>query len=589
MPFDILGPIGAIQSGQSTLEFGNVGVSNCVYLCLKGDEQVVPCLIFTPEELDSLLAMVDLACSEQERLEQGSVVRLGVMHPKPITLRVALIHPHNAKPVLLLRFYQGQWKSDVMAPPKDVAMLLRQGKVDGPAPLNGTLKKIDASTWQLDEKKLLLLEGLSAGYGPSGQYVHPEEVEDGESLQVWTYQQDGQEFVAAFRLAGSSEEQSEGGRADSLLFRGETHLARRAYRQLAGIPKCPKDWLARATLGTLVAMVLEGDDQTGHQIWLGRSLEKWQQVGLNALESGELKGRDHLLFQQVAAYYHSMNPDAAQASKAVQGLMADVYRQSRGLDNSFRRAVLSNWYLFLKEIYEAQPPEQALVKWSECVRDFGGVVKPKALWFPRPAEWPSGVEKAVAGPAMPQIPSLGENPVLVQFLKGVAVFCGVLVMLYLASSLFSSKKGRPAVRVAGPGRVTLNGVGVDLDREELLAEGWRADGRINGNLRKGDVSARFNKNNQLIEVWGKELMLDGKVIARSGQSRSEIFEVLGEPNKRLENKRIYYYVFDDGGQRKALQVDASMDSEDVGISLLPADDSFQEVKDIDLIEQLTVR
>ena len=168
MPFDILGPIGAIQSGQTTLEYGNVGVSNCVYLCLKGDEQVVPCLIFTPEELESLLAMVDLACSEQERLEQGSVVRLGVTHPKPITLRVALIHPHNAKPVLLLRFCQGQWKSDVMAPPKDVALLLRQGKVDGPAPLNGSLKKVDASTWQLEEKKLLLLEGLSAGYGFAG-------------------------------------------------------------------------------------------------------------------------------------------------------------------------------------------------------------------------------------------------------------------------------------------------------------------------------------------------------------------------------------------------------------------------------------
>jgi hypothetical protein len=588
MPFDMLGPIGSIKSGQSTLEYGNVGVSNCVYLCLQGDEDVVPCLIYTPDELDCLLAMVDLACNEQERIEKGSVLRLGVMPPKPMTLRVALIHPHNGPPQLLLRVYQGQWKCDVMAAPKDVAMLLRQGKVEGPAPLSGPLRRVDDSNWEIDGKRLLLLEGLSPGAGAYGQYVHPQEVEEGTQLKVWLYQREGKEFVAAFRVHSAvvASDPSEGERADDLLFRGETYLARRAYQQLSGISKCPRKWLARATLGTLVAMVLEGDDQTGHQVWLGRSQEKWQQVGLQALESGALSERDNLVFQQVAAYYHSMNPDSAQASKAVQRIMEDVYRRSRSQEKAFRRTVLSNWYLFLREVYEAPPPEQALGAWSECLRDFGGEVKPKALWFPTPSEWPPVESSTPVGLPMPQLPSLADNPVLVKFLRGVAVFCGVLFFLYLAAPTFSCN-GDSGVRIAGPGRVTMSGLGVDRNRDQFLADGWSPSPRMPANLRKGNLFATFDKEGELIELWGAELMLDGKVVARSGQSRSEVFGILGEPNKTLGRKQIYYYIFDDGGQRKALRVDASMGTEEVGLSLMPADDSFEEVDEIDMIKRLS--
>jgi len=589
MPFDTLGPIGSIKSGPTTLEYGNVGVGNCVYLCLRGDENVVPCLTYTPHELDCLLAMVDLACNEQDRIEKGSVRRLGVMHPKPMTLRVALLHPHNGPPQLLLRVYQGQWKSDVMAPPKDVAMLLRQGKVEGPAPLKGPLKKVDDSTWEVDGKRLFLLDGLSPGNGAFGQYVHPQEVEDGTPLDVWPYHQEGKEFVAAFRVRSTdvASEQSEGERADHLLFQGETHLARRAYQQLSGISKCPREWLARATLGTLVAMVLEGDDQTGHQIWLGRAPEKWQQVGLQALESGALGERDSLVFQQVAAYYHSMNPDAAQASKAVQRIMEDVYRQSRSQDRAFRRTVLSNWYLFLKEIHEAPPPEQALQRWSECVREFGGEVRPKALWFPTPSEWPTANSgSAVVGSPVPQLAALADNPVLVKFLKGVAVFCGVMLMVYVAAPTLSCNDSS-GVRTAGPGRVTMSGLGVDMSREEFLADGWTPSPQVPTNLKKDNLYATFDKEGDLIELWGTELMLDGKVVARSGQSRSELFEILGEPNKTLGRKQIYYYIFDDGGRRKALRVDASMGTEDVGLSLMPAEESFEEVDDIDMIKRLS--
>ena len=129
------------------------------------------------------------------------------------------------------------------------------------------------------------------------------------------------------------------------------------------------------------------------------------------------------------------------------------------------------------------------------------------------------------------------------------------------------------MRIAGPGRVTMSGLGVDRNRDQFLADGWSPSPRMPANLRKGNLFATFDKEGELIELWGAELMLDGKVVARSGQSRSEVFGILGEPNKTLGRKQIYYYIFDDGGQRKALRVDASMGTEEVGLSLMPADDS----------------
>ena len=159
-------------------------------------------------------------------------------------------------------------------------------------------------------------------------------------------------------------------------------------------------------------------------------------------------------------------------------------------------------------------------------------------------------------------------------------------MLYLAAPTLSCNGGS-GVRIAGPGRVTMSGLGVDMSREEFLADGWTPSPQMPANLKKDNLYATFDKEGDLIELWGAELMLDGKVVARSGQSRSELFEILGEPNKTLGRKQIYYYIFDDGGQRKALRVDASMGTEDVGLSLMPADESFQEVDDINLIKRLS--
>jgi hypothetical protein len=584
LAFDPLSAIGTVQAGPLTLEYGNVGESNCVYFLLKGEDEVVPCLIYDPEELNNLLAVVDLACGEESRIEQGSVLRLGVMSPKPMGLRLSLVHPHAASPFLLLRIFQGDWYRDVPTSPTEFARLLRQGQVQGPPPLVGSLKRTEAG-WEIAGEQIRLLEGLSPGRGEYGQYLHPDEIMEGQSLKVWTFSRDGHKYVAGFRVAekGKTALPGEGQRADDMLSQGETALARRGYRSLIDAGKTTPWRLAKATLGTLQSLVLEGDDRAAQAIWLGQAPDKLFRSGLKYLESGQVTERDFLIFQQIGCYFHSLNPDARAAEKALNSIMKDVYSRSSGLDDGFRRLILSNWYLFLKEVFEGPPPQSVLASWSNCVRDSGLTVRPKAIWFPALSDWS---EEPVSPSMAAGAANLAENPVLHQLGKVLAAACCVVLILYFVAPSFRGKTEEQGDW--GPTRVTLNGSDSTFDRDDMVALGGKNSKDHPHFYRAEGISAFFEQNGKLRELFGNRLELDGKTVLDTEQDSSQILKRLGEPSKSLGFKKIYFYVFQDGGQRVVLEVDASMESHDGGVTLKlrPGDEAFLDSETVDLIAKL---
>ena len=97
-------------------------------------------------------------------------------------------------------------------------------------------------------------------------------------------------------------------------------------------------------------------------------------------------------------------------------------------------------------------------------------------------------------------------------------------MLYLAAPTLSCNGGS-GVRIAGPGRVTMSGLGVDMSREEFLADGWTPSPQMPANLKKDNLYATFDKEGDLIELWGAELMLDGKVVALNAGIHSPVAAV----------------------------------------------------------------
>jgi hypothetical protein len=391
---DLLGPIGAINTPAGTLEYGNVGLTDCVYLKFLGDAEVVPCVIYTAEELRSLLSMLRQA--QEAASSPGDIVRIGAMRPKPITLRLALVHPNNDRPFVLLRMLQGQWKQDIPVDPAEALKLFKMGEVPtGSPPVAGQLRRNQDGSWRLSGKTLHLQDGLSAGTGFYGEYLHPDEVPEGEEIDAWTLSADGQELLVAFRLrqrwrAPAQVKERTGQDGDLALLAGETYRCRQIHDGLAHSMLASKTvdaaWAAKIALASLLCSIKDGDDQGGHAVWLGKSTDPILQAGIKTMEAGQTSNWDILLYQQVSCYFQSLNPDRAAATKAVNAIMAKI-EPEYAKDRRARAMLLRNWYLHLVEIHEGTPPPAALAPWEKAQAAVPGRVVPKALCFPPPHPW----------------------------------------------------------------------------------------------------------------------------------------------------------------------------------------------------------
>lgn len=544
---DILGPIGAVSGNDSTLEFGNVGVTNCVYLAIKGLPDSVPTVVYSPDELDDLLEIVEVGVLESKRPRPGTIQRLGFLKAKPITLRIALIHPHNGPPRLLLRFLQGSWSHDFTVPPADLYQLLKVGKVEGPPPLSGPLTRLKDGGWQVAGETLVLAEGLSSGCGFYGEYLHPDEVSEGEEVEVWDLPLEGEKLVVAFRLKkrwtppGRIDEPT-GKEGDALLARGQTFRALHRYREMGAAQlesrKVSAPWAAKAALSSLLCHLGNGDDKAAQAIWLGQTDDPFLSIGLKALEAGQADAHDSALFQQVSAYFHSLNPDVASAENAVNRIMSALYEHYGKDESVLRRVTLSNWYLHLREVHEGQPSEAALQAWSRARASFPEQVVSKTLRFPLPGAWV--MEEALVSISPSPVPRSAR----VSLLSTDRLKRGLVVALILLLAVFVAKFVGGPHRPTGPPRITV--------KEDMLE-------------------------------------LDGKPVFAEPPDVEDVKRVLGVPSRDLSPKPNFYYVFYNGSQRAILEVmDLSWmgSSRSVGFVLEASETKFGEYEPINLIKRI---
>ena len=324
--FDFLGPIGSISSESGSLEYGQVGVTDCVYLRFVGAGDVIPCLIYNPDEMRVLREILADAVEVAASSQPGMIVRVGAMRPKPITLRVAVIHPHQGPPFLLLRLLQGEWKEDLTVPPDEAVALFSMGQSPTPSPvLSGQLRRSPDGAWRLGGKSVYLVEGLSAGTGYHGEYLHPDEVAEGDELDCWTFPAEGREMVAAFRTRQrwrppAQVKERTGQEGDLAWLAGRTYRCRQIHEELGRTMVSAKNvdaaWAAKLALSALLCAIKDGENEAGHAIWTGRAPDPILQIGVKAMESGQTSVQDLMLYQQVGCYFHALNPDRAAAMRA---------------------------------------------------------------------------------------------------------------------------------------------------------------------------------------------------------------------------------------------------------------------------------
>lgn len=410
--FDLLGPIGAIRGASGELEFANVGATSCVSLTYKGEDDFVPLLVYTPDELNSLLAMVEEACKLAPQSRPGTAVRLGVMRPKPISLRVSFVHPNEGDPFLLLKLVQGDWARSVTARPESVRDLLKIGRAGTDVNrVRGTLKRDAKKRWVLGEKTLSPVTDLSPGIGFYGEYIAADHVPEGTQVVAWYVNFQGEDLLATFQFASrwqptTRTEQQLGKDGDEALARGETFRCRQLHNQLSERllqgEKVDATWAAKVSLSSLLCSVMEGDDRRGHTTWLGKTGKPILDLGIKAIEADQVSVHDTVLYLMLGCYYHSLNPDRSSAQTAIDMNMSKAYEWAEKEQPLMRRLVLGNWYLYLKEVHEGPPPESALARFESARMRFGESVVGKALCYPAPYPWVvDWLEEAAPSAAMP--------------------------------------------------------------------------------------------------------------------------------------------------------------------------------------------
>lgn len=394
---DTLGSIGSIKVQTGTLEFGNVGRTACVFLRFTGGPGAVPCIVYTPEELANLLAIIGYAEKLSQTTQPGNILRLGAMRAKPIVLRVALIHPNSGAPFVLLRMLQGRGKLDIPVPINAALTLFRQGEVPNPLPpVCGMLRRDPNGVWSVAGKEMHIVPNQTSGHGFFGEYLHPDEVREGEEVVAWTFDQNGKDYVGAFRTlqqwqppAQVNEPMAQ--EADVALFHGETYRCRQIHKTFAQSLMHSGDvnptWAAKIALSSLLCDIADGEDETGHNTWIGSSPEPILRIGISAIEQGQTSPHDLAIYQQVSCYFHSLGADQDSASHAVNTILERLFAHISESDPQQRRRLLGNWAMHLKEIYDGKPPAEASEAWKKAKARYPGRVVPKVISFPPPYPW----------------------------------------------------------------------------------------------------------------------------------------------------------------------------------------------------------
>jgi hypothetical protein len=590
--FDYLGPIGAIESPHGTLEFGNVGTTNCVYFSYKSEADFVPTVMYTPGELADLLRIVELAIKESRSLSQGSVVRLGSMPAKPITLRLALARPNQKEPFLLLRFLQGNWSQNITCAPESLYQLLKMGHVDGPEPLVGKLER-EGKAWKVGGERLEVVQGLSPGRGYFGEYVHADDVKEGEELEVWPFSVDSNNLVATFRFRNrhdndESTHDRPGERADRYLAQGQNHLARAEILKLGeqqlSTGEVTAPWAAKASLTYILAELADGNDEAAQLVWLGKGEDKFLSIGIECMEAGQTSVRDILIYHQISAYFHSLNPEVAEACKGVDHLMKTVCEGWTEKDTRLLPMALSNWYLHLKEVYEGEPPPEALVDWKRAVQKSGCKPRPKVISFPSPDTWDIGEELVSVGPPKPETkPEPKPKPTLnLEALKerlSQATMKQVLqaVVLLLALCLVISKTLAPSRDTPRPRRnpptsvlahpassegfegkpaLSISGISLDQTWEEIdSTRDWEDQQTtiLSSYLDGVYLTSRFDADKNLKYIEGNELSRNGQTLFTKDTELDEVLSRWGEPSQKKESRQPKLtYIYDDAGRKCVL-------------------------------------
>jgi hypothetical protein len=395
---DALGPIGSIKVPSGTLEFGNVGLTACVFLRFVGGPGAVPCIIYTPEELGSLLAILRYAEKLSQTTQPGTILRLGAMRAKPIVLRIALIHPNNGDPFVLLRMLQGRGKLDIPVPIAAALELFRKGEIANPAPpVCGMMRRDPSGVWHIAGKELHTVPNLSPGHGFFGEYLHPDEVREGEEIVAWTLSGgDGKEYVGAFRTLQQWQPRSQvsepmAQEGDVALFHGETYRCRQIHKAFAQTllqaGNVDAAWAAKIALSSLLCDIADGEDETGHTTWVGNSSDPILQIGIAAMEQGQTSAHDLAIYQQVSCYFHSLGADQDGAAHAVNTILERLFAHISESDPPQRRRLLGNWAMHLKEIYDGKPPVEVSEAWKRAKARYPGRVVPKVISFPPPYPW----------------------------------------------------------------------------------------------------------------------------------------------------------------------------------------------------------
>ncbi len=394
---DRLEPLGSIKAPTGTLDFGNVGETACVFMRFVGDNGVSPSVVYTPEELVSLLTLLRHADKLSQTTRPGQILRLGAMRAKPIVLRLTLIHPNSGSPFVLLRLIQGRGKVDIPVPITTAAELFKKGEVANPAPpLTGQLQRNPAGNWTVQGRELLVIPSQTAGYGALGEYLHPDEVREGEDVVVWSFSVANQEHIAAFRTAqqwrppGNVSEPA-AQEADTALYLGQTYRSRHILKsfgekmqQRGGIDPA---WAAKIALSTLLCDIADGEDESGHATWIGNSPNPVLQAGIAAIEQGQTSPHDLEIYQQVSCYFHSLGADQDSAAHAVNTILERLFSQVPEDQVQQRRLLLGNWAMHLKEIYDGKPPNEISEPWKRAKAHYRGRVVPKVICFPPPYPW----------------------------------------------------------------------------------------------------------------------------------------------------------------------------------------------------------
>jgi hypothetical protein len=394
---DLLEPIGEIKTRAGTLEYGQVGLTDCAFLRFVGGGDAVPYVIYTAEEMNSFLAILRFAEKLSQSSRPGSLLRLGAMRPKPITVRIALVHANNGPPYVLLRMVQARWKLDVPLPIANALELFGKHEIEEPSPpICGMLRRDSSGVWTVGGRELHVVSGLSPGVGRYGEYLHPDEVRDGEDIVVWTVMAPGKEHIAAFRTleqwqAPSNVSETMAQEGDVALFHGETYRCRQIHKTFSQTLQASGNiepiWAAKIALSTMLCDIANGEDEAGHANWVGNSEDPVLQMGINAVEEGYTSAHDLAIYQLISCYFHSLGPDPDEAVRAVNDIMEKLFGQISDAEPQLRRLLLHNWAMHLKEIYDGKPPAHVADAWKRCKERYPGRINPRVVSFPPPSPW----------------------------------------------------------------------------------------------------------------------------------------------------------------------------------------------------------